>query len=362
MKRISILAVCPAVVFFVHGCSSLDDGTNLTGKKTKKSEGKCLIAKRSGDNLFKDTVDLDKCKSKCAEFAKTNEFRTCEFDGKSITSSDSTSSSGPSGGDVTPSKRTMPSPDVKKAHFDAEQMPYIESNGEIISSDFLHKGSHRKYSGSVENGQPDSPFWTRISNPVYHGGFSYKVVSQVGNGRNEQRILRDFTPRTDGARWFSFAVNIDPSTSPGTSHFFFAQLHQNVEFNPPLFMSWTGTSWELTVRTDNGVKGANIRTRLAYGPMAKGRWYEFKMKMKPEVHGGAELAIWQKENGAWVSKTLDWGGSPKNSFGYHLNVDGSANSFSDFNFKAGIYRGSMSTIATVYIDKLRYGLTEGYLE
>jgi hypothetical protein len=258
-------------------------------------------------------------------------------------------------------EKGMARPGDSQAHFNAENDPFIDSMGAIISADLQFKGSHRKYSGS--GGQPDSPFWQRVSSPVYKGKYAYKVVSQVGNGRNEQRILRDFAPRTDGARWFSFAINIDPSTAPVPGHFFFAQLHQSADgMNPPLFMVWTGSDWQLVVRTDDGVKGRNVRTVLATGAMGKGQWHEFKIKAKPGIKGTAELALWKKEGGAWSSKTLNWGSAPRNSFGFEFDSEGSLEGFDNFNFKVGMYRGSFGNQSVVYVDDLRYGKSEADLE
>lgn len=340
-----------------------DSGGSLSLKKKKDKSGSkksCVIKDKTGDKIFNAQVGKKECGVQCDKWSLKKKRILCSFDSKPFNAGTAPQAE-PLVPAAIPKRSGVPRPSVQSAFFDAENSLHVESDGDVISNDLKYAASHRKCAGAAGS-QPDSPFWEKVSGPVYEGKYSYKVVSQVGNGRNEQRVLKDFAPITDGARWFSFAVNIDPSTRPTGGHFFFAQLHQNVEINPPLFMLYNGTSWQLVVRTDNGVKGVNKRTVLASGGMTAGKWYEFKLKLKPGVKGTGELGLWQKENGSWKAQQLNWGSGPVNSFGFHYQGDGAVNSFADFNFKAGIYRGGYSTKATVYIDKLRYGQSEADLD
>ena len=258
----------------------------------------------------------------------------------------------------------IPRPEDTQAYWAAEEGEKVDSKGGIVTANGLYKGSHRKCAGAAGS-QPSSPFWQKVSSPKYQGKSSWKVVSQPRNGRNEQRILRDYDPLDYAARWFSFAVNIDPSAPSPGSHFFFAQLHQVAHgMNPPVFLSWTGSKWEFVIRTDNGIAGKNMRTVLASGTMKKGQWYHFKMKLRPGLNGTAVIALWLKENGTWQSKSLNWGSNPVNTVGFKYmkpNQTYELADWSKFNFKLGIYRGSYSGAPTVYMDNISYGKKEKHL-
>ena len=263
------------------------------------------------------------------------------------------------------SSRNRAGPADNKAYFTAENTEYIQNNGDIISSDLRYKAYHHAHS-SFDN-QIDSPNWLRVSSPwpVYNGGYSYRVVSPVGNGRNEQIYMEGFNS-ADGARWFAFSIYIDPSTTVNTQvgHFFFAQVGQISPAGPyaPLNLGWTGTSWELVVRGDNGIRGNRLRTVLASGPMPKGQWHEFKVKVKPGIRGAGEVALWKKESNRWSSQPLNWGATPINSLGYQYDSAGNLRDFTGYYFTMGIYRGSYTTQSVVYVDNLRYGKTESDLE
>ena len=261
---------------------------------------------------------------------------------------------------------TIPTPGVDAAHWNAERKPHDDDQGGILSTNGSYRGSHRKYAG--QGGQASSPHWRRVDEGDKH---AYKVKSQAGNGRSEQRILRDWAPDRHGARCFSFSIMIDPRTrrSQTNGHFFFAQIHQGVDAgvsgNPPLFLSWTGSQWELVVRTDDGRAGANLRTVIARGPMTTGQWYSFRLKAKPGLDGKAEVELWTKEHGArlssapWSRQSISWGSAPQNTVGYKYRTDRSPHPWDTFNWKVGIYRGSVNTAdAILYMDRIRYAKSE----
>lgn len=252
----------------------------------------------------------------------------------------------------------IPRPGDRAAYWDADDASEIvdASTGGLYTADGRYKSSHR----GREEGAVD---WVKSKSVRYSGRKSWRVVCNGSNGRNEQRILRDFDPVSDGARWFSFAVYLEPGSVRTGSHFFFAQLHQSVAAgNPPVFMSWTGSTWELVIRTDAGVRGRNQRRVLASGPMRPGSWYHFKLELAPGLAGTAKIRLWQKESGRWNRKALSWGPIPVDTIGYKYSLDGNIEPWDAFNWKLGMYRGGATTTNVAYFDNVSYGRTEADLQ
>jgi len=243
---------------------------------------------------------------------------------------------------------------------------WCAESGSIVGTDGAIYTANGTYKANFRTASTPAPFWKRVKSPTYQGNRSWEVVSQSGNNRSEVATLIKYKPLVAGQRWFSFAMRIDPTTTQG---FILCQLHQSANAgrngNPPIFMRYTGSQWQLAVRTDNsvlvnGVPGDYLRT-LASGTMNKGQWYHFQLGLLPGLNGNANIKLYQKINGTWQQHSLDWGTYPANTAGYKYTDTGALCDWESFQFKVGIY-GAATSKATIHLDNISYGKTKSHLQ